>query len=115
MHANGADTKVRGKAHNVLDRAPCETKEDFNPLTPNGLSDQCTPLNLSHMTPPRFVSDVCALPSTPCRLFPIPEKVARRSSLVSGWRWRNRVQARPRVTLRADSQITSWTLRSSRS
>ena len=52
------DTTVRGKAHNVLDRAPCETKEDFNTLTPNGLSDQCTPFNLRHLTPPQC----CALP-----------------------------------------------------
>jgi hypothetical protein len=44
MHANGADAKVPGQAHNVLDKAPCEAKEDFNPLTPNGLSYQCTPL-----------------------------------------------------------------------
>ena len=53
MHANGADTTVRGKAHNVLDRASGKPKEDLNPLTPNGLRDQCTSLNLRHITPPR--------------------------------------------------------------
>ena len=58
MHANGPDTTVRCKAHNILDRAPCETKEDFNALTLDGLSDQCTPFNLRHLTPPQC----CALP-----------------------------------------------------
>jgi hypothetical protein len=44
---------LRRKAHNILDRASGETKEDFNALTLDGLSDQCTPFNLSHLTPPK--------------------------------------------------------------
>jgi hypothetical protein len=68
----GADAEVRGKAHNVLDTAPCEAKEDFNPLTPNGLSYQCTPLNLSHMIPPKLFSDVRLCSPLLCCLFPTP-------------------------------------------
>src|SRR5215471_160251 len=58
---------VRQQGRQILPKSVGEKQrgtvggQDLNPLTLNGLRDQCTPLNLSHMTPPKLLSDRRAL------------------------------------------------------